>query len=561
MAVAILISLAANVLTDVLKSALSFILTEIAEKLQDEDLTDQTFRGLILFEREKINSKLDGIAKKELRASIAHMQKGIKRLNTVFDDHAAVSTEIVTIKEAVTIADAITKLRIESSEFKKAIKPFKEAARTAALAFHNTALSIEERILATKVRLTSAILENLEHPGILASDCLQYLKELHEMGAIREIFSVYNQGGIKSRFYKDSRKEIVETVTMINLILADFISKFTKQRMAVYDWPTIVCGKQVVHPIHFKSEGLPNLSEMKITPPWDIVEFEHVLKLSQWRWFRPNTALLTLNKKGDLVCFTEDKHGPQKLVKTTHELQPYCHHELGFHVLGIAVDEDDTVYVVTHHEDAGSSLSVYSADGRNKDKSTLTLDHPRFIVGIAITDDKNIVISEKYSSDKVYVYNRNGELKSSFELKEDSAPDYFAVYSVSVSSDNEIALVTYNYNFSKDFYRLSTYTQDGKIQRTVNFRTSSDWSDWYDNIFYNHVTNIIIGYGGNRDDGKSFIEFMSGETGELQCSYLLYFTNFPEEMSNFCLVCHTNGTMALVGKRHVIYLQNSSPST
>ena len=393
-----------------------------------------------------------------------------------------------------------------------------------------------------------------------ASDCLQCLKELHDMAAIKEIFSVYIQGGVKSVFKRNSRKEIVETVTMINLILADFISKFTKQRMAVFDWPTIACGKRVVHPIHFKSESLLNLSEMKITPPWDIVELERELYLA--RIFSCNTPYLTLNKKGDLVCFTRDKHGPQKLVKTTHELQPYGNPESGNDVRGMAIDEDDTVYVVTYHEDAGSSLSVYSADGKNKDKSTLTLVDIWFITGIAITDNRNIVIAETFSYDKVYVYNRNGELKTSFNPKKDSAPNYFAAHSVSVSSNNEIVLVTRNgSDVLKDFYRLCTYTQDGKFQRTVKFRTSSDCSDLYQDIFYNHVTNTIIGYGRNSRDDKSFIEFASGETGELQCSYLLYFTNFPEEMSNFCLVCHTNGTMALVGKRHVIYLQNCSSST
>ena len=207
-------------------------------------------------------------------------------------------------------------------------------------------------------------------------------------------------------------------------------------------------------------------------------------------------------------------------------------------------------------------MSVYSADGKNKEKSILTLAATRYIAGIAITDNKNIVIAEISSYYEVYVYKRNGELKSNFDPKEGVAPNYHGVHSVSVSSNNEIVLVTSNGNeFLKEFYRLSTYTQDGKFQRTVKFRTSSDWSDEYDSIFYNHVTNTIIGYGRNWFNHNSFIDIVSGETGELQCSYLLYPTNFPEKKSNFRLVCHTNGTMALVVERHVIYLQNSSPST
>ena len=573
-------------ITGVLKLAFGFISnklrTNAAEKLQDGGLTDQKFRDWIVRELDDIKSKLDAMSRKDLCASISFLEKGIKRLDMSVGessesgdrDESPSTSELlgavknltetkpapqsVTVEDAVVLADAITKLKIESNErFDLAKKSFQKASERATLAFHNAALSTEERILASKVRLASGILEHLEDPEIVASDCLQCLKELHDVAAIKEIFSVYIQGGVKSVFKRESREEIVETVTMINLILADFISKFTKQRMAVFDWPTIVCGKRVVHPIHFKSESLPNLSEMKITPPWDIVELEHELYLNRISY----TALLTLSKKGDLVCFTKDKHGPQKLVKTTHELQPYCHPESGADVRGMAIDEDDTVYVATHHRD-GSSLSVYSADGKNKDKSTLTFVDIWFITGIAITDNKNIVIAEEYSCSEVYVFNRNGELKSSFNPKEGSAPKYHAVHSVSVSSNNEIALVTYNGNeVLKEFYRLSTYTQDGKFLRTVKFSTSSDWSNKYNNIFYNHVTNTIIGYGLKWYDDKSFIDIVSGETGELQRSYLLYTTNFQEEMSNFCLICHTNGTMALVGKRYVIYLQNSSSST
>ena len=203
---------------------------------------------------------------------------------------------------------------------------------------------------------------------------------------------------------------------------------------------------------------------MKITPPWDIVELEH--ELNFYRRFRSDTAFLKFNKKGDLVCSTNDKHGPQKLVKTTHELQPYCHPQSGDnYVFDMAIDEDETVHVATCHRDPGFNLSVYSAAGRNKDESTVKFVHNGYIAGIAITDNKNIVIAEKHFDGKVYVFNRNRELKSSFNPRKDSAPDYFAVHSVSVSSNNEIVLVTSNDNNDvlKEFYRLSTYTQDGKF--------------------------------------------------------------------------------------------------
>ena len=559
-------------MTNVLKFAVSFIRTKTAEKLQDGGLTDQKFRGWIVRELDDIKSKLDAMSRKDLSASISRLQQGIQRLNMSVGESCqsgdpgespSTSTKSAQqLEDAVALADAIGKLKIESSErFDLAKNSFQEASFKANEAFHNASLSTEERILASKVRLASGILEHLEDPEFATSDCLQYLKELHDMPAIKEIFSVYVQGRVKSLFKKDSRKEIVESVRMINLILADFISKFTKRRMAVFDWPTIECGKTVVHPIHFKDEGPPNLRKI-ITPPWDIVGLkdDHIFTDSVPSYFHPN---MTLNKKGDLICFTKAKGGPQKLVKTTHELEPYCHPKSRNDVVSMAVDDDDTLYVLTE-EDGSFSLSVYSADGMNKDKITLEFITSLFIAGICITNNKNIVIAGQYPGNgrKVHICKRNGELINSFNPCEDPAPDCFYIESMSVSSNDEIALITSNGNdFLKESYRLSTYTQDGKFQRTAKFRTSSFWKGIYDDIYYNNVTNTIIGYVRNRYD-KAFIEFVSGETGELQRSYLLYSTNFPDiSFWDIRLVCHANGTMALVGKSHVIYLQNPPPST
>ena len=579
----------AEAITGLFKFAFSFIRTKTAEKLQDGGLADQKFRGWILRELDDIKLKLDASARKDLCASISFLQQGIQRLSisvgessesgdrdgspSTSDLDGAVRNssetkpvpQSVTVKDAVALANIITKLKIESSErFDLAKKSFQDAGKQATLAFHNAALSTEERILASKVRFASGILEHLEDPKMAACDCLQYLKELHDMATIKEIFSVYTQGGVKSVIKKDSRKEIVEIVTMINLILADFISNFTKQRMAVFDWPTIVCGKRVVHPIHFKSEKFPNLSEMKITLPWDIVELED-------NQLRDNCAL---NKKGELVCFTKGEHGPQKLVKTTGKLQPYCLSTFEDKtedpesdndiILGLAFDEDDTMYVVSCGKDAGHRLSIYSADGRNTHQSTLKFDISEYM-NIGITHNKNIVILRNPFHPNVCVCDRNGELLYSFDVKEhDNSEDSF-VKSMAISSNDEIVLVIEDEGIFRYSYHLSTYTQDGKFRRTVKFRTMPFLGYEYKSTFYNNVTKTIIGYGAKtfmqdvNDETILSIEYLS-ETGK-KSSCLLYPTNLPQEVLDFRLVCHTNGAMALVGDRQVIYLQNPSPST
>ena len=546
-----------------------------AEKLQDGGLADQKFRGLIVRELDDIKSKLDAISRKDLCTSISCLQQGIKRLimsfcessesgnHSTFEIPSAGACSIeakpaqqsVTVEDAVALANAIGKLKIVSNErFELAKKSFEEAGKEARRAFHNAALSTEERILASKVRIASGILEHLDDLELAASDCLHCLQELNDMRAIQEIFSVHVKGGVKSVFKKDSRAEIVESVTMINWILADFISKFTNQRMAVFDWPIIKCGKRVVHPIHCKEESVPNLKEMKITPPWDILVSERSL----------NDKQCVLNKRGDLIyakgrCL-------QKLDKTTGKLKPYCisplddnteHSQPNSYVKAVAIDEDDTVYVLSVDEEftrGDYTLSIYSADGGNTHHCTLEFlegeDYLR--IAINVNKDKNIVIGcELGANIRVYLCNCKGELIYSFDTDSKDI-----LHSVSVSCNNEITLMTRTHNyFLKDSNVLYIYTENGQLKRTAKFRPSEgDDTYGYDSLFYNQYTKKIIGEVYDEDDDKTLIECLSDQTAERECSYLLYDTNFPEPTT--CFVCHSiSDALCWVGEKHVIFLQ------
>jgi hypothetical protein len=373
------------------------------------------------------------------------------------------------------------------------------------------------------------------------------------MRAIQEIFSVHVKGGIKSVFKKDSRAEIVESVTMINWILADFISKFTKQRMAVFDWPMIKCGKRVVHPIHCKEESVPNLKKMKITPPWDIVVLETSLD--------PGKCVL-LNKRGDLIH--AEGRCLQKLEKTTGKMQRYCisplddnteHSQLNGEVIDVAIDEDDTVYVLSVDEDFDYTLSVYSADGGNTHHCSLEFLKGKnyFEVYINVNKDQNIVIgcTPFTGCIRVYLCNSKGELINSFDT---CLRDFLR--SVSVSCNNEITLITEtNNDFLKDSNALYIYTENGQLQRTIKFRPS-EGENCYNRLFYNQVSKKIIGVVCDMDDDKTLIDCLSDQTAERECSYLLYDTNFPERTRCFDLVCHSiSDALCLVGVKHVIFLQ------
>ena len=50
---------------------------EAAKKLKDGDVTDQQFRGIIMREIDDMRSKLDGLSRRDLLASISFFRVGV----------------------------------------------------------------------------------------------------------------------------------------------------------------------------------------------------------------------------------------------------------------------------------------------------------------------------------------------------------------------------------------------------------------------------------------------------------------------------------------------------
>ncbi len=207
-------------------------------KLQDGDLTYGKFSQLIIRELDDIRSKYDGLWHKDLHTSICFLKEGIIGLQISLgqfeSENPTTFCELQT-NNAVALANTIQKLSIESSvRFDCAKESIKEAGIQARRTVYNKALPIEERIYASKVLVASGILEHLDDLEVAAADCLFFLRELHTLPAIEEMFSVHLNGGMRSLFNRVRRAKIVQSVRMINLFVADFISKFTTQRMAVF---------------------------------------------------------------------------------------------------------------------------------------------------------------------------------------------------------------------------------------------------------------------------------------------------------------------------------------
>jgi len=130
-----------------------------AEKLKDGDVTDQKFRALIVREIDDIKSKLDGLSRKDLGASISFFEEGIELLYDFFvkarsrSEHSAATTQAA-CDEAFSLAIRMGTLELTDLDrsaveaLSKAKKRFEDSRRKATEAFKNEALATSDRILA-----------------------------------------------------------------------------------------------------------------------------------------------------------------------------------------------------------------------------------------------------------------------------------------------------------------------------------------------------------------------------------------------------------------------------
>ena len=384
-----------EVVTGVVKLTLGFLANKIrsgiAERLKDGDVTDEECRRLIVRELDDIKSKLDGLARKDLLSSLCFLQDGVNRLyQSLFqvdsNENTAESLEQATLVEAASFRDtvtgpdspinevialinAITSLKIRSKErFKSAIESFKLAREKATEAFCNEALSIEDRIQASQVRMMTRILENLEDPEAAASDCLQYLKQLHDIGAIREIFSVLINGGMKSRFNKTKRLNNATSVQVMNEILFEFVRKFTKQSLLtrMFAWPTILLGEKTYHPVLGEDRLIERLKGSGMQVMSLGTEFAETIYSRDYS---------VVNSKGDIVALTQDKR-TFKIFKRSGESRILCEalreeRASDDYVKAMDIDAEDNLFVIARFREGDDEswsfkLFIFDENGNKK---------------------------------------------------------------------------------------------------------------------------------------------------------------------------------------------------
>ena len=254
-----------SLITAVFKATIGLLVNKgrdkLAEKLNEGDVTDQKFRGLIVREIDEIKSKLDGLARKDLLASISLFKEGIELLYEVFEsarpssEHRAVEAAATACVEPFDIAKEMRKLQLtalDESATRKlstAKETFSEARLEAIKAFSNEALELPDRLLAMQYRLMATILRNIDNPTDALAACRVCLDELHQVPAVKEYFKVELEEGLKlrARFNKDGRRQMIFSVCHANRVIYDVMNMLGSVKR--WTLPYVETGKEKVDPL------------------------------------------------------------------------------------------------------------------------------------------------------------------------------------------------------------------------------------------------------------------------------------------------------------------------
>ncbi|CAH3134213.1 unnamed protein product [Porites lobata] len=290
-----------SLITAVFKATIGLLVNKgrdkLAEKLNEGDVTDQKFRGLIVREIDEIKSKLDGLARKDLKTSISHFKEGIELLYEVFEsargssEHKTVTEQPASV-EAFPLAREMRKLELTSMDeratrlLSTAKERFKEARREATKAFNNEALELPDRLSAMQYRLMATILETVDNPKDCLRPCKVCIEDLHDLSGVKECFKVELKKGFWARLGKDERRKIISTVCFFNRVVYDvtLMTRFGSKDELSENWPSVNTGEEQVYPLRNKKvdEVLKNQGmEHCCVKPWSFGqegEEEHKLK-------------------------------------------------------------------------------------------------------------------------------------------------------------------------------------------------------------------------------------------------------------------------------------------
>ena len=544
-----------SIVTSILNSTVGLLWNKVrdstAAKLQDGDVTDAKIREIVVRELNDIKTKLDGLSRKDLLSSYRFLKQGVELLNVSLDQSTYSSTmssgvQSATLNEVLELAHAVEKVKVKScAEYESAKERFKYARVKATEAFSNEALGIEDRILAAKLQVVSEILENLESPTTAITGCLSFLRDLHSLPAIREIFSVFLNGGMKSWLGKEERTANVKSVMLINCVIFQFTLKFGGKLTDRLTWPagTIEIAGRSFNPV-LEWQKVSLRKSMTVggelgQPPNELLHDEEICP-----------RLSAVNSRGEIVV----KHngGEIKIISRTGETkvvklpEPTEGKLIKRRIASLGIDVSNNIYVVTYlittraeNVDVIITYVLHVLDDSYSVKHVGTLNFYEKIshfsyMNIAINKNNDIILTrdDDYC---VYVSDNSGKLKHKF------ARDRSLLGNVCAPKKNEIMIP------SEDSKAVKFYTEKGNMTSTIKV---PEGHRVYGMAFHHLIGKIIMLTYSWKEKRSCFLLCYS-EAGELESS--TYFCEVIKSWFPF-ITSHPAGPVAVVKENSVTFI-------
>ena len=558
-----------------------------ASRLKGGDLNDEKCRQIVVRELDDIKSRLDALAKKDLGASLSFFKEGVTRLygsletsHEYCDDpntspqpvkdqsevEGATAMPPVTqaehdvVQKVSELSKLIGNLNIASQErYKSAKKSFEEAKRLATEAFNNGSLRPEDRIMSSKLRITSRILESLDDPEAAVRDCLLYLKELHDLPEVQAMFSVWEDSdkGITSRlrafFNHDERNVNVKSIQMINALLIDLVMKFAI-KMGVLNWPTIKIGKTSYrHPLLDNHSLLKRIEENRLQLPW------------QWQ-FPSYLSHFALTGNGDILYSTSTEEDTiikrrSDECKLFYTIPSEKDGNIESNIRFLTVDQKDNVYIVIEISSVDENvprryeLLILDAIGNVKAKKFLDIIEEELSYGaqICVTKDGMIVICCHQQKTMYFCDSINNRPDHKFPMPFRSVdPKNISQFSITVSNRE---IILFFQSETRPFCFMYFITTDGELKRVVEVDLYAVDRQCAVSVAFNHVdeTILVSSYryrASNRIDSPVTTTIYNlSNTGKL-----LYWLRIEGGYRE--LISHPNGSIALfVGNKAITLLK------
>ena len=372
---------------------------EAAKKLKDGDVTDQQLRGIIMREIDEIKSRLDGLARKDLLASISFFREGIERLYNVFED---------------TRRDELSKSA--RRKLTRAKKRFEFSLERATDAFSNEALSPNDRILAMLYRVMATAFESIDHPKDIVAPCKVFIKELNGLPVVQQSLKEQLKTGIrvKGLFNKKKRLKVISSVCLVNRVAYD-VTQTVLPKELLPQWPMIDTGKEKVDLLRDRrvtkilcEQGMENCSV-----PW-------ILGHDGERENRLNVpGCIATNSSGH--CLVEDDGLTIKVFDNSGKcVQRYRLPLLidGW-LVDLATDKNDNIYALVE-EESSRERWIFKFNGNFEQHHRFRVRAMEFdfdLCKLSVSDSDKVVVlkgAKKYECSVVDVYETDGQFVCSF---------------------------------------------------------------------------------------------------------------------------------------------------